>query len=52
MVKNCILMKDTEVGENANLNCVICDKSVTIGANRTLSGCETYPIVYAKGTRI
>lgn len=52
VVKNCILMKDTEIGENATLNCVICDKSVTIGANRTLSGCETYPIVYAKGTRI
>lgn len=52
VVKNCILMKDTEVGENASLNCVICDKSVNISPNRTLSGCETYPIVYAKGTRI
>lgn len=52
VVKNCILMKDVEVGPNASLNCVICDKSVSIGANRTLSGCETYPIVYAKGTKI
>ena len=52
VVKNCILMKDTDVGDSASLNCVICDKSVTISPNRTLSGCETYPIVYSKGTRI
>ncbi len=52
VVKNCILMKDVEIGPNANLNCVICDKSVIIGANRVLSGCESYPIVYSKGSRI
>ena len=52
VVKNCILMKDTDIGEGTNLNCVICDKAVTIGAGRTLSGCEAYPIVYAKGARI
>lgn len=52
VVKNCILMKDTVVGPNASLNCVICDKDVEISAGRTLSGCETYPIVYAKGSHI
>lgn len=52
VVKNCILMKDVEIGADTNLNCVICDKSVSIGDGRTLSGCEAYPIVYAKGARI
>ncbi len=52
VVKNCILMKDTSIGANASLNCVICDKDVEISPNRVLSGCETYPIVYAKGSRI
>ena len=47
-VKNCVLMQDTIVGENANLEYVITDKEVTITANKALSGTETFQVFVAK----
>ena len=51
-VKNCVLMQGTIVGENANLDCVIADKNVIIRNSRTLTGCDTYPIVIGKGRNV
>lgn len=51
-VKNCIMMQDTIVGAGTSLNCVITDKSVVIGANRKLSGCEALPYFIQKGTML
>ena len=51
-VKNCILMQGTIVGENANLDSVIADKNVIIRNSRTLTGCESFPIVIGKGRSV
>ena len=52
LVKNSIIMQDSVVGENANLNAVILDKSVVIKDRRILSGCEELPYFVAKGSLI
>ena len=52
VVKNCILLQDTYVGENCTLGCVITDKNVVIRDNRTLSGHETMPFFIEKGARV
>ncbi len=49
VVKNCILLQDTYVGSNAQLNCVVTDKNVVIKDGRTLSGHETMPFFIGKG---
>lgn len=51
-VKNCIIMQDSDIGKNVNLNCVIADKNVVIKDGRNLSGHETHPFSIAKGTTI
>jgi len=47
-VKNCVLMQDTVVGENANLEYVITDKDVTITANKSLAGTDSFQVFVAK----
>ncbi|HZK20700.1 MAG TPA: glucose-1-phosphate adenylyltransferase subunit GlgD [Oscillospiraceae bacterium] len=49
VVRNCILMQDTFVGDEAGLQCVITDKSAIITPYKTLSGAKTYPIYIGKG---
>jgi glucose-1-phosphate adenylyltransferase len=49
VVKNCVLLQDTYVGKNADINCVITDKNVLIKDKRTLSGHETMPFFIGKG---
>lgn len=49
-IKNSILIQNTYVGENCQLNYVIADKNVTIKAERTLMGYETYPVFISKGS--
>ncbi len=49
-VKNCILMQDTNVGEDAQMNCVITDKDVKITQGKTLTGAADYPVIINKGT--
>ena len=51
-VKNCILLQDTYVGSNANLNCVISDKNVVIKDDRMLSGHQTMPFFIGKGVMV
>ncbi len=52
VVKNCILMQNTIIGENANLNCIITDKNTIVRDKRNLSGCETHPFFIGKGSVI
>lgn len=51
-VRNCILMQDSVVGANSNLNFVIGDKDVIFGDNRSLMGYESYPVYVAKGSEV
>lgn len=52
VVKNSIIMQDTVIGENVELDCVITDKNVVIRDRRHLSGCEVLPYFIAKGRMI
>ena len=52
VVKNCVLLQDTYVGDNVNLNCVVTDKNVVIKDERTLSGHQTMPFFIDKGLSI
>ena len=52
VVKNSILLQDTKVGDNVQLNCVITDKNVMIKDGRTLSGHETMPFFIGKGMMV
>ncbi len=48
-VRNCILMQDTQVGEDADIEYVITDKRVTVSGGTKLSGSESFPIYISKG---
>ncbi len=48
-VKNSVIMQNTIVEENAVLSGVISDKNVRITMGKTLSGCDTLPLVIQKG---
>ncbi len=52
VVRNCILMTDTIVGDNATLDYVITDKNSVIRDQRTLAGCELQPYFINKGSMI
>ncbi len=47
-VKNCVLMQDTVVGEGADVEYVITDKNVTISADKSIRGTDTFPVYVAK----
>jgi len=49
VVKNCVLQDDTIVENNATLDCIITDHSVTISENRRLMGYRTYPVYIERG---
>lgn len=51
-IKDSILMPNTEIGENANLEYVICDKNVRIHSGQNLQGQSTRPVILKKGTVI
>lgn len=52
VIRNSVLLQDTYVGNNANVNCTITDKNVMIKDSRNLSGHETMPFFIAKGTMV
>lgn len=52
VVKNCILMQDTNIGAKCEVNCVISDKNVVVGDMRMLTGSENYPLYIGKGAVI
>ena len=52
VIRNSILMQDTVVGENCNVDHVIFDKSVTVRDGRNLVGYGDYPIILRKGATV
>ncbi len=52
VVRNSILLQDTYVGQNVNLNCVITDKNTVIRDGRNLSGHESMPFYIGKGIMV
>ena len=52
VVRNSILLQDTYIGDNVNLNCVITDKNTVIRDGRNLSGHETMPFYIGKGVMV
>lgn len=48
-IKNCIIMQNSEIYNNSNLEYVILDKSVNIRQGRRLIGDKEFPVVIRKG---
>ena len=51
-VKNCILMQDTVIEEGVSIEYAVSDKNVTVTANTSLKGTETFPIYIGKGQTV
>ncbi len=51
-LRNCVILNDTVIGENAHLRCVISDKNVVLSPYLDLIGSEQLPLVIPKGSRI
>ncbi len=51
VISNAILMQDTQVLENATVNCIIADKNVLIREKSVLSGSIEHPFYLAKNSR-
>lgn len=51
-VRNCILMQDSVVGANSNLNFVIGDKDVIYKDGCSMMGFDSYPVYIAKGVEV
>lgn len=52
VVENSIIMQDSVIEENVELNHVVFDKEVCITKGRKLIGQESYPLAISKGTKI
>ena len=52
VLKNCIIMSETHIGEDCKLSYVVSDKDCIISNGRLLAGCELKPYFINKGTRI
>lgn len=52
VIKNSIIMQDTVIGSNVQLDCVITDKNVAIRDRRHLAGCTELPYFIGKGRMI
>lgn len=51
-VKNCVLMQDTVVEDNASVEYVITDKDVTITEGKSLTGNDAFQVFVAKGQTV
>ena len=51
-VRNCIIMENGEICENAKVSYVITDKDVTVRDGKELAGYESYPVVIVKGKTV
>lgn len=49
-IHNCVIMQDTKIGPNCQLNYVITDKDVVLKNDRSLQGYQSYPIFISKGS--
>ena len=52
VVKNCILMQNTNIGADCSLTSVITDKNVTTEDGRVLTGSESYPVYISKNAKL
>ena len=52
VLRDCIVLNDSEIGENVELKSVIADKNVTIDPYVCLSGSPKLPLVIPKGAHI
>ena len=52
VVKDCIIMQDTVIGEDCSMSCIIVDKDVNISNGKILSASKTKPFFIAKKTNI
>lgn len=52
ILRNCIIMQDSIIGNNTSLNYVIGDKDVVYKPGRSLMGYESYPVYIAKGSEV
>ncbi len=48
-LKNCIIMQDSYIGDNSEIECVIADKKVIVKPNKKLCGASNYPVYIGKG---
>ena len=48
VVKNCILMQDTVIGNNCEVEAIVTDKRAEITNGRSLTGSKSYPIYVGK----
>lgn len=51
-VRNCVIMQDCEIGEGAELECVILDKNVTVSPGKKLFGTMEHPLVFKRGETV
>jgi glucose-1-phosphate adenylyltransferase len=51
VIKNSIIFSNTTIDERCTLHAVVLDKHVTIGANVTMIGTESQPVVVGKGIK-
>lgn len=51
-VSNSIIMHNSRIGENVNLNYVLADQNVIFSDNRVLMGCDQHPIYIGKEKRV
>lgn len=52
VVRNCILMQDTVIGNNCDIEYVVTDKRAEITDGRSLTGSESYPLYVGKKAKI
>ncbi len=52
VVRNCILMQNTNIGADCSLTSVITDKNVTTEDGRVLTGSESYPVYISKNAKL
>ena len=51
-IRNCVIMQDCEIGEGAELECVILDKNVVISPGKKLYGTMEHPLVLKRGETV
>ncbi len=49
-VSNCVIMQDTVIGNDCNLNYIIADKDIKIKNSRVLMGFKSYPVYISKSS--
>ena len=52
VLKNSIILNDTDVGEGSELTCVIADKNITVSPHTSLKGSARVPLVIPKGKTV